>query len=515
MGFGLWDYAAMLLYLMAVVGFGVFFMHRQKDTKDYFLGGRRMHWLPIAISLFASIFSPISFVSTPGEGFNHGMMLFTKSVFVLLGVPPAIYLFVRFYRRLSLTTAYEYLERRFDLRIRLLTSFIFLMLRSFYLGVVLYASAVVLKPTTGLDVWVSIVLMSIIATLYTTFGGIKSVIWIEVMQFFIFVGGILLVIGVVVVQYGGGVGEIWSYARQHNHTFGQLASPEFYSLDPFLRVSLLGALVSSVFTKLTLAGADQVSIQRYLSTRNENDAARSLIWGTIVGIPVMFLLFFTGLALYWFYGVYPDRGFEGMAGDQALPHFLAHHLPPGFGGLMTAAILSAAMSTVESGLNSLSTCTVTDFYARLVRPQASDAQKLRLAKICTVFWGLIATLSAGAIVWLYGTQNRNNPLVTISEVTLGFFGGILLGVFFLGILSRRATPRGVLVGVAAGFFAALAVTAPYYFRELPPGQKPLSFFWINIIGCLATTGVGYFASLLSPPPPQTKIDGLTYWNSGG
>jgi SSS family transporter len=363
-----------------------------------------------------------------------------------------------------------------------------------------------------MNVWLSIILMSALATIYTSFGGIKSVIWIEVMQFFIFVGGILLVLGILVFRYGGGIGEIWEYAQQRGHTFEQLASPSFYSLDPFLRVSLFGVLLSSIFTKLTLAGADQVSIQRYLSTRNESDAARSLIWGTILGIPVMFLLFLTGLALYWFYGTYPDWGVEGMTGDQALPHFLAHHLPPGFGGLMTAAILSSAMSTVESGLNSLSTCTVTDFYSRLVRPNATESQKLLLAKVFTVFWGLISMLSAVAIVWLYGAQNGKNPLVTISEVTLGFFGGILLGVFFLGILSRRATPRGVMIGIIAGFFAALAVTAPFYFRELPPGQKPLSFFWINIIGCVATFGTGYAASGMCRHPDAVKIIGLTYWD---
>jgi len=513
MGFGAWDYAAMGTYLAVVLGMGVCFMHRQKNTEDYFLGGRRMHWLPVAVSMFAALFSAISFLSTPGEAYNHGMMLFLKSVFVLLGVPPAVILFVRFFRRLSLTTAYEYLERRFDLRVRLLASGLFLLLRSFYLGVVLFASAVALGPATGASVWQSIVIVGVVATFYTTLGGMKSVIWVDVLQFIVLLGGILLVLVVLVVKYHAGLGEIWQFARERDHTFGPLGRPEFYSLDPFLRVSLLVVIVSSVFTKLALAGADQISIQRYLSTKNEKDATRSLVWGTALGVPVMFLLFFVGLGLYWFYETHPGCTLRTLRGDEALPHFIAHQLPAGFGGVMMAAIMAAVMSTIDSGLNSLSTCTVTDFYARVVRPDATEAQKLRVAKWLTLFWGAATMASAAAIIWLYGAAEGKNPLVNISEVTIGLFSGILLGVFLLGVLTRRANGDGALVGAAAGLVVALSVTAPFYFRELPPGQKPLSFLWINVLGCLATVAVGYLASLARARPGREKIAGLTYWDT--
>jgi SSS family transporter len=513
MGFGVWDYMAMAAYIGGIVAMGLFFMTRQKSTEDYFLGGRQFHWLPVAISMFASLFSAISYIAIPAEAYNNGMMLFLKSAFVLLGVPPAVIIFVRFFRRLSLTTAYEYLERRFDLRVRLLASGLFLLLRSFYLGVVLFASAVALQPATGWSLWFSIILMGVVATLYTTMGGIKSVIWTDVVQFVVLLGGISLVLGILAVEHPEGLAGIWAYAKARGHTFNQVSQPDFYTFDPFLRLSLWMMIISAIFTKLSLAGADQISIQRYLSTRNEKDATRSLVWGTVLGVPVMFLLFLTGLGLFWFYGTYPGKALPGMAGDHALAHFISNELPPGIGGVIMAAILAAVMSTVDSGLNSLSTCTITDFYSRLINPGAPEDRKLRMAKITTLGWGVMAILSAALMIWIYGAERGRNPLVIVSEVTLGFFGGILLGVFLLGVLTRRANSMGVLIGAATGLVAAVAVTTPYYFRELPPDAPRLSFLWINIIGCVATVVVGYLASLPGPVPQREKTANLTYWDS--
>ncbi|MEA1951917.1 MAG: sodium:solute symporter, partial [Planctomycetota bacterium] len=227
MGFGLPDYLAMVAYLGGIVAMGAYFMLRQKDTDDYFLGGRSIHWFPVAISMFASLFSAVSYIAAPAEAYNNGMMLFIKSACVLLGVPAAVILFVRFFRRLSLTTAYEYLERRFDLKVRLMAAGLFLLLRSFYLGVVLFASAVALQPATSWPLWFSIGLVGIVATLYTTLGGMKSVIWTDVVQFFVLLGGILLVLGMLAARNEGGVAGIWSYARDHDHTFNQISQPSF------------------------------------------------------------------------------------------------------------------------------------------------------------------------------------------------------------------------------------------------------------------------------------------------
>lgn len=496
MGFDILDYVVMLGYLAVILGMGTYFMLRQKSTSEYFLGSQSLHWLPVAISMFAAVLSAISYVACPAEAYNHGMTMSLKSVFVILGVPPSIYLFVRFFRRMSITTAYEYLEERFSVSVRLTTAGLFLMLRSFHLGVVLFASAVVLQPATGWPIWLSIVLVGAVATTYTAMGGISSVVWIDVLQFFVLVGGVLIVIGSVMFSDWVGPLEIWDFAKERGHGFNELGDKAFYSFDPFVRLSLWSMVISSIFTKLSLAGSDQVIIQRYLTTRNEKDATRSLVWGTVLGAPVMFLLYFAGLALFWFYQVHPDRALPNMTGDYVLPHYISTELAPGVGGMIIAAILAAVMSTVDSGLNSLATCTTVDFYKRIFRTEATDRQSLVFAKIMTVAWGLIAMGSAALLIMLFGSERTQNPLIYVSEVTLGFFSGILLGVFLLGVVTRRANSLGVLLGMVAGLVAALGVTAPYYFRELPPDAPRLSFFWINIIGCLATCVVGYAASFL-------------------
>ncbi|HLA85794.1 MAG TPA: sodium/solute symporter [Thermoguttaceae bacterium] len=511
MGFSFWDYLVLGVYLAGIVLLGAWFARRQSSTDEYFLGGRRFHWFPVAVSMFASLFSATSYVAAPGEAFNHGMTLFLKSAAVLLGVPLAVILFVRFFRRLSLTTAYEYLERRFNLQVRLMASFLFLLLRSFWLGVTLFASAVALEPATHWPIGVGVVVVGVVATLCATLGGMKSVIWIEVIQFVILCGGILLVIATLTWGPSQSLLGIWQYAGQRDHAFGQLAESSFYSFDPFVRYSLWAIVISAIFTKLTLAGADQISIQRYLSTRNEKDASRSLVWGTALGVPVMFLLYYCGLGLLWFYETHPERALPGMTGDTALPHYIATELPAGMGGVLIAAILAAAMNTVNSGVNSLATCSVTDFYGRVLRPEASQARKVAVARVLTVVWGGLAIASAALMIWLYGGDRGQNPLIFVSEVTLGLFGGILLGIFLLGILSRRATSFGVLVGAVVGLAAALAITAPYYFRQLPPDAPRLSFLWINIVGCLVTVAVGYAASYLSPRPRPEQIAGNTYW----
>lgn len=511
MGFGPWDYVTLGAYLAGIVVLGAWFSRRQASTDDYFLGGRRFHWFPVALSMFAALFSATSYVAAPGEAFNHGMTLFLKSAAVLLGVPLAVVLFVRFFRRLSLTTAYEYLERRFDLKVRLTASFLFLLLRSFWLGVTLFASAVALEPVAGWPIWFSVVLVGVVATIYTTLGGMKSVIWIDAIQFVILSGGIVLVLATLTWGPSQSLLGIWKYGQEQGHALNRLGEASFYSFDPFVRYSFWAIIISAVFTKLSLAGADQISIQRYLSTRSERDASRSLVWGTALGVPVMFLFYYSGLGLLWFYNTHPERALPNMTGDHALPHYIATELPPGMGGMLIAAILAAAMSTVDSGLNSLATCSVADFYGRVFQPKASESRKLAVARVLTMVWGGLSIASAALMIWLYGAQRGQNPLIFVSEVTLGLFGGILLGIFLLGILTRRANAFGALTGALTGLVAAVAITAPYYFRELPPGSPRLSFLWINIAGCLVTVAVGYGASYLSPPPLPRQIAENTFW----
>ncbi|MBN2581261.1 MAG: sodium/solute symporter [Pirellulales bacterium] len=511
MNFDLFDCITLVLYFAILLGIGVFFMFRQRNTTDYFLGGRKTPWFAAAISLFCSLFSAVSFLSVPGESYQHGLVLFPRYALFLAAVPVAVVLFVRFFRRLELTTAYEYLERRFNVTVRIIASFLFLTLRCFYVGVILYASALAMKPITGLDIGWGIVVMGVAATVTTTLGGMSSVIWADVFQFIVLLGGILLVL-IILAMDAGGLGAIWTCAEQNERTFGFFNDPAYYSFNPYMRAPLFTAMLSALITKLSYSGADQINIQRYLSTRGEKQAVRSLVWGTLIGIPVMWLLFFLGLGLFRYYQAHPQLAPPGMRPDQALPHFIAHQLPPGAGGFLIAAILAASLGALIAVLNSLATCSIADFYVRLVRPQASEPEKLRLAKWLTIFWGILGIFSAGLLMRLYGVQEGRNPLLQVSEVTLNFFGGILLGVFLLGILTRRTNSLGIWIGVGSGLAVTMAVMAPSFFFSLQPGEKQISFLWINIIGCTVTMAVGYAASFFGRPPDPRKIAGMIFWD---
>jgi len=513
MGLGTLDYITMAAYVVLLIGISIFFMRSQVNPTEYFLGSRRFHWFPLAVGLFASLFSSVSFVAAPGEAYNYGMPLFLKSCFILLAVPLAVVIFVRTFRRMNLTTAYEYLEVRFDLRVRLLASGLFLLLRAWYLGTVLYATAVALHPATGLRPWLSIVLLGIATTLYTALGGLKSVVWADLLQFVIMFGGALGALVALITWSPDGFAGIWQHARSQGHTFGALNNAEFYSLNPFVRVSLWALLVSAIFIKLGAAGTDQITVQRYLSTRDPKGAVKTMVWGTVLGIPLMLVLYLCGLGLLRFYHLHPERALPGMTGDDVFTHFISSELPPGVGGLIMAGVISAALGTGGSCLNSLSACTITDFWKRVLRPEASEAELIRLARVLTLIWGGISVVLAIGVIWLFGADRRTNSLVVITQVTINFFTGVLLGVFLLGVLTRRVHAKGVLAGAAAGLASALAVTVPSYLLDRPAEAPRLSFLWINIIGCLMTMIVGYAASRAWNPKPS-ESDGVVKTRDG-
>jgi SSS family transporter len=494
MSFGILDYLAMAAYVLILVGIGLYFMRTQANAAEYFLGNRRFHWFPLAVGLFASLFSSVSFVAAPGEAYNNGLTLFLKSCFVLLGIPLAIIIFVRPFRRMNLTTAYEYLERRFDLRVRLLASGLFLLLRGWYLGAVLYATAVALRPATGITAWKSIILLGAAMTLYTTLGGLKSVVWADFLQFVVMFGGALVALGLLIAASPDGFSGIWRYAQSRGHALEALGTREFYSLSPFVRLSLWAMLLSSIFIKLGAAGTDQITVQRYLSTRDPKGAVKTMIWGTVLGVPLMLVLYLCGLGLLQFYHVHPERALPGMTGDDAFTHFISSEMPAGVGGLIMAGVLSAALGTGGSCLNSLSACTITDFWKRVLRPQAPEQGLVRLARLLTFGWGAISILLALSIIWLFGADRQKNSLIEITQVTHNFFTGVLLGVFLLGMLTRRASAAGALAGATCGLLAALAIIVPYYFVSRPAGAPRPSFLWINITGCLVTCFTGYAIS---------------------
>ena len=404
-----------------------------------------------------------------------------------LMAPLVIFIFVPFYSRLNLYTAYEYLERRFNLSVRVVTSILFLILRGMHVAVVIYAPALVINLVTGLSVWQCILFIGLFTTFYTTLGGMKAVIWTDVIQFATVSVGILLIFFAAVSQVEGGLIGAYRVASEA----GRLKMFNF-STDPRALTSIWAVIIGGSILTLAPLTTDQAILQRLFTTRSTKDCNQSVIFQAILVIPITALLYLAGTALFVFYRSNPDRlaGLNNV--DAIMPFFAIRELPAGISGLIIASIFAASMAVMSAGINALTTATTVDFYQRLYRPNQTPEHYAKVGRIGTASWG--AAVTGLALLAPY-----------LGELALGysrvssFISGPMLGIFLLAVLTRRTTATGVLVGAAAG---ALAASWMLFGTDW-------SFFYQSGIGVAVTMAAGYVASLAMRPPAPEKIRGLT------
>ncbi len=489
-GFAPLDYIVFTVYVAASVLIGVYFVKEQRTVKDYFLAGQTMNWFVVAISVIAALFSGISYLAAPTEVFKNDMTYAVTLLAFFVATPVTTVVFLPFFYRLKLYTAYEYFEKRFDGRLRYLASALFIIRVVFWLAAAIYAPALAVAEVTRMPLWFSVVVIGLLTTIYTTLGGMKAVIWTDVMQFFVLVGGQVLVAWIAISRVPGG----WSETLRIADEGGKF---NFLNLDWDLtvRVTFWSALIGGVFSNLVQMATDQVSVQRYLTAKSLREAQRSLWFKLAVTVPVVIVFYLMGAVLYAFYQAHPEAlaAFGDKKPDRILPYFVINELPVGIPGVLIAAIFAATMSTVSSGINALSTATIMDFYRRNLKVEPEAERLLSLSKWLTLVYGLLAT-AAGFVVPLLGT------LIEATNKIMGIFGGPLLGVFLLGLLTRRATSRGALLGGLVGS-AALAYVV---------FATKVSFMWYAAFGTIATFALGYVFSLLEPAPARDKTDGLVW-----
>jgi SSS family transporter len=547
-------------YLAYVVWDGIRRSNRNKGIEGYFLAGRSMPWWAVGLSVMATQMSAITLVGTTGQGADDGM----RFVQFYFGLPIAMLILsvtlVPFFHRAKVYTAYEYLERRFDSRIRTLTSGLFLLSRGLSVGVVISAPAVILSATLGLSFPLSVALIGVPAAAYTMFGGVEAVQWVDVKQMFLIIVGLgaLLIVLLMGIPEDVGIGNALRLAG----ATGRLETFDF-SFSMTETYTFWSGMIGGLFLMLSYFGTDQSQVQRYLTARSVQDARSSLFMSAYWKIPLQAMVLFVGVLVFVYYlfsappllfnpehraavessprtevtaeyGAVSARYDEAYgarrdaalafaqaerAGDRTaagamtrrfldsdgrmrearaealdlaqqttgrnprdvnyiIPAFVLWELPIIIPGLFIAAVLAAAMSSISSELNSLSTATVIDFYRRHMRPQATDEHYLRVSKVATGFWGLFAcgvALFAVALGSLIEVVNRFGS----------FFYGSILGVFMLSFLPF-ATGRGALFGLIAGMSSVAAVSF------LAP---EVSFLWHNVIGAVAVVAVGSALSL--------------------
>ncbi|MFO1486067.1 MAG: sodium/solute symporter [Verrucomicrobiaceae bacterium] len=480
------DYIIFGGYLAASVGVGLFSARGSKSLGDYFLAGRGMNSILVAMSILAALFSGISYLAGPADVYKNGFGFAYVVLAFFIATPfTAIWMMPKFYQS-RFYTAYQFLEERFALPVRLLASGLFIFRVALWLAAATYAPALALEKVTGMPLWITILASGTLTTLYTALGGMRAVIWTDVMQLIVLFGGQLMIVFVALGKIPGGLGGVWDTSVAD----GRMDISFSFSIAE--RVNIYSLLLAGAFLHLVQMATDQVSVQRYLSAGSLKEAQRSLWIKLWFVLPVLVLFYGTGLVLYAFYKTHGDPLAAGLIAkeDQILPYFVVTQLPAGLPGLLIAAIYAASMSTISAGLNSLASATVVDFKQRLSKaPEGTQAQQVGNARWITVGYGLLVMALAFAVSVMPGN------LVESVNTVIGLIGGPLLGLFFLGIFTTRATTRGALLGCLAGFVGLLGIYL--YQNGFLTAGKPapiVSFIWFSLFGCVITMIVGLLTS---------------------
>lgn len=484
-GFTTLDSIAVVAYLTGISVIGSLFYKRKSTAKEYFLGGRAMSWLPVGISIIAADLSAITVMGNPAWSYQHNLEIIWQAFGYPLMAPVVILVFVPFYSRLNLYTAYEYLERRFNLSVRLVTSILFQVLRSAHVSIALYAPALIIAFVTGRPEWQCILFMGAFTIIYTTLGGMRAVIWTSVIQFSTVVSGVLLISYIAVSRVNGGVATVYKSALDA----GRLKLFDF-SFDPRDLTSFWACIIGGSLLSIAPMTTDQAILQRLFTTKSYQDCKQSIILQSILVVPLQLLLFFAGIGIFVFYQHNPSR-LVGLTNKEAvMPFFAVHELPSGVSGLIIASIFAASMAVMSAGINSLTTASTVDVYQRVFRPDATPQHYATVGRVGTLGWGVIATFLA-----LFA-KHLGDLILSYMKVS-SFISGPLFGIFSLAALSKRTTSNGALIGATVG----AAVVAFIAMRT------QWSFFYQGPIGVGVTMLVGYVASLFMSPPPLEKIRG--------
>ncbi|HTS25016.1 MAG TPA: sodium:solute symporter [Bryobacteraceae bacterium] len=483
------DLSLILVYLAGITWFGARFGRGQKSLRDYFLGGRTAPWWAITLSIVSAETSTLTIVGTPALAYEGNLGFLQLVMGYLLARIVISFLFLPHYFRGEMFTAYELMRRRFGERIRKLTASMFLVTRALAEGVRVYAISLVISTVLGTGIEASIVIITVLTIFYTFEGGMTAVIWTDVVQMCLYVLGAVLSFAVILELTPGGWDHVAAVAAAaHKFTvFDFRFSP---SMSFFARTYTFWAgIAGGCFLTTASHGTDQLMVQRFLSARDERQGRTALLASWVV-IFIQFTLFLLiGILLYVYYG---DRQLPICAAnlkpaidcrparmDLVYIDFVWKHMPTGAAGLIMASILAAAMANISAALNSLSSTTVVDFYQPILRRRGSTDEKsqFRLAHLATIFWGAVL-LTIGLLA-----QHVHSVLEAGLAIASVPFGA-LLGVFLLGILTRRTREWAAMAGVLAGLCAVLYVRF----------ATPVAFTWYVLVGTVVTFLVGLLAS---------------------
>ncbi|UCD51105.1 MAG: sodium/solute symporter [Phycisphaerales bacterium] len=483
--FGAINFSVLAVYLLAMVGVGVYFANKNKSTNDYFRGGQKVVWWAAGCSIFATMLSSITYMAIPAKAYAQDWVYLVGNLMIPLVAPIAIYLALPFFRQIDATSAYEYLEKRFNRPVRLFASASFTLFHLFRMGIVMSLASLALASLTSLSPVHCVLIMGVLSIIYCTIGGIEAVIWTDTIQTFVLLGGALVCLGLMIAGSDGGFGAFMRTAVGD----GKLHALNWH-LDPTSASLAFWVVIFGAFGQnLSSYTADQAVVQRYMTTPDIKRAAGSIWTAALLTVPASFLFFGLGTALYVFYKSNPERLDPTFMTDQIFPLFIAHEVPVGVAGLIVAGIFAAAQSTISTSMNSTSTTVVTDFL-RPFRLARGEGGYLVWARVLTFAFGV-----AGTVLGLLFIDPDNRSLFDSFIKVIGLFMGVLGGLFALGVLTRRATGLGSLLGALTG--AGVMALLPIYTH--------INGYLFAAIGIATCFVVGYSASRLLPTQPQSLI----------
>jgi solute:Na+ symporter, SSS family len=491
-GFGAVNYGVLFSYLAAMVGIGVYFANKNKNTDDYFRGGMQIPWWAAGCSIFATMLSSLTFTGLPSKAFAQDWVYSVGNMMIPVVAFVGVFVALPFYRRLNVTSAYEYLEKRFSRSVRLFGSASFTLFHIFRMAVVMSLTGLALAVATPLTPAQSVLLMGVLSVIYCTMGGIEAVIWTDTVQTVVLMGGALFALTMLILGTEGGLGGSVAMAVEAD----KFRIANFHWDVTSAQIALWVVVIGGIGQNISSYTADQAVVQRYMTTPDQRRAARSIWTNAIMTIPATLLFFGIGTALFAFYRTHPGRLDPTITTDQIFPLFIANELPIGLAGLIVAGIFAAAQSTVSTSMNSTATTIVTDWMRPLNACRTEDGY-LRSARVITFLMG-----AAGTLLGLIFVNPEIKSLFDAFLMIIGLFMGVLGGLFVLGVMTRRANAFGALTGAVVG---GGVMTSIWAFTQM-------NAYLYTATGIATCFVAGYLASLIRGGT-ERDLTGLTVYTA--
>ena len=446
--FGATAWAVVGVYALLMVGMACIFIFKKKDENDYFRGGNRIPWYVAGMSIFATMLSSITFIAIPTQAYLQDWRYFVMAFFIIGMAPVAIYYYLPFFCRLGITSAYEYLEKRFNLGVRLFGSAAFVVFMVCRVAVVTLLPAIALNAVTGVSIDACILICGILTMIYCSLGGLEAVIWSDFVQGIVLMGGAVSVLVILILKTGAPgahFATFWNVAD----TYGKNAMWDFRFIltQPVFWVVAVQGLISN----LSSYTSDQCVIQRYIATPDENATKRSLWFNGCMSVFAQVVFYGIGMALFAFYHTHPEAMDVTMPkGDSVLPIFMATEMPAWLAGLVIAAVFAATISTLSANLSSASTAVVTDFIKRF-KPDIPGRTQIRCGQVCTYVVGILGIMAALTLARMESSALFDNFNKYIAMLTAG-----LTGLFFMGVFMPRIKGIAAVLGLAANYFVCFS-----------------------------------------------------------